>query len=100
MANELQIHIKTTERFLIVGDEWIRIEVDVSAVGNDVKNATVTFAISDGGTGTFESTSETTNKYGVCETRFKAGEVGYYTLSITATKSPYTSNSLTFQVLS
>jgi len=100
MAKALEIKIKTTERFIIVDSEWIKIDVDVSAAGRDVKNATVSFAIEDGGIGTFENDSATTNKYGVCSTRFKASEVGYYTLKVTATKSPYTTSSFTFQIMS
>jgi hypothetical protein len=99
MATPLDITIKTTERFIVIGDEWAKLSVTVTALGIAVKSATVAFSISDGGTGSWEVASAITNKDGLCETRFKADEVGYYTLQVTATKSPYTASSLTLQIM-
>ena len=96
----LNLKIKTTEHFIVVEREYVKIIVDVTAKGKDIKGAIVSFSIKSGGTGTFTVTSGTTDKSGLVETRFTADEVGYYTIEITASKSPFTDGTKEVLILS
>ncbi|MDD5589366.1 MAG: hypothetical protein PHP92_04900 [Candidatus Nanoarchaeia archaeon] len=100
MAVSLVIQTKTTEHFIIVGKEWCKINVNVTANGKALQGATVTFSILSGGTGTIQPVSTTTDAYGYAEARFKADAVSYYNIGIVAVKSPYTSVSDDVDILS
>jgi len=100
MAIKLELKVKTTNEFIIKEREYTKIIVDVVAKGKDVKNASVSFAIKNGLSGTLNPTSCTTNKYGNCETIFNADETGRYEIEITATKTGFTDGSFTIEIIS
>lgn len=102
MAKALTITLKTTNQLIYIdssGKEWAKIDVIISAQKVAIQGATVSFSIVSGGTGTFDPASGSTDTYGFLTTRFRLDTAGRYVISVSASKSGYTSGSEAIDVI-